>query len=117
MKLLGYLLIVFLFVPFHLKAQNSTAPDTTSQIAFVEDDPVAAMLDSLSLLTIFESNGYGKHKTTKDYSSTSIPHFPDSVIRARILSMNDQTPFEYIYNDRVRRFIDLYAIKKRELPF
>ncbi|MBC8313965.1 MAG: LysM peptidoglycan-binding domain-containing protein [Bacteroidetes bacterium] len=115
MKQLGYLLIVLLLIPVILKAQDTASSDTTSQVAFVEDDPVAAMLDSLSLLTIFEGNGFVKHRSIKDYSHTSSPHFPDSVIKARILSMNDQTPFEYIYNNRVKQFIDLYAFKKREL--
>jgi len=29
--------------------------------------------------------------------------------------MNEQSPFEYVYNDQVRMFIDLYAYKKRAL--
>jgi len=115
MKQSGYLLIVLLLVPVLLKAQDTTSSDTTSQVTFVEDDPVAAMLDSLAFLTIFEGNGYGKHHSVKVYSGSDIPYFPDSVIKARILAMNDQTPFEYIYNERVNRFIDLYAYKKRDL--
>jgi len=114
MKRYRYSLLLLLLFPLLLTAQD-TAKTDTAQVMFIEDDPVAAMLDSLSLLTIFEENGYGKHHDIKDYTGTRIPTFPDSVIKERILTMNDQTPFEYIYNERVNRFIDLYAYKKRDL--
>ncbi|NQV03298.1 MAG: LysM peptidoglycan-binding domain-containing protein, partial [Bacteroidia bacterium] len=115
MKQLRCLLLLLILFPALTKAQDTTLTDTTSGFVLIEDDPVASMLDCLSLLTIFESNGYGKGHSLKDYSSTTIPYFADSVVRNRILAMNDQTPFEYIYNSRVKQFIELYAYKKREL--
>ncbi|MFC2102072.1 LysM peptidoglycan-binding domain-containing protein [Bacteroidota bacterium] len=115
MKQLSYLLLFTIFLPTLIKAQETTISDSTSGFILIEDDPVAAILDSLSLLTIFESNGYGKGHTAKDYSSSKIVYFPDSVVREKILQMNDQTPFEYIYNNQVKQFIELYAYKKREL--
>ncbi len=115
MKQLRCLLLLFLLSPALINAQDTELTDTTSGFVLIGDDPVASMLDSLSLLTIFESNGYGRGHSSKNYSSSAIPYFADSVVRYRILAMNDQTPFEYIYNDRVKQFIELYAYKKREL--
>ncbi|MFH1160810.1 MAG: LysM peptidoglycan-binding domain-containing protein [bacterium] len=115
MKKISHFLIIFLFIPLSLFAQDTAVSDTGSAITFVEDDPIASMLDSLSHLKIFVGNGYGKSVSMKDYSTAFIPYFSDSIYRSRILEMNDQSPFEYIYNSQVRQFIDLYAYKKREL--
>ena len=97
-----------------IAAQDTINPDTTGFIR-LEDDPVAAMLDSLSLLTIFENNGYNQDVYGEEELMGEIPRFPDSVVKARILQMNAETPFEYIYNDQVKSFIELYAYKKRQL--
>ncbi len=115
MKQVRYLLLFIILFPTLVRAQDTALSDSTSAFILIEDDPVAAILDSLSLLTIFEGNGYGKGHSVRDYSSSDIPYFPDSIIRENILAMNDQTPFEYIYNNQVKQFIELYAYKKREL--
>jgi len=115
MKKSGCLFLILLGLLSSVFGQDTVITDTVSSIVFVEDDPIASMLDSLSQLKIFEGNGYGKSTSVKHYSGTSIPIFPDSIYRSRILEMNDQSPFEYIYNNQVRQFIDLYAYKKREL--
>ncbi len=101
-----------------LPAQDTLLTDTISKQILVDDDPVAAMLDSLVSLKIFqdgESPHANQFKDWDNYSDTEIPIFPDSVYRERIASMNDQSPFEFIYNNEVRQFIDLYSVKKRKL--
>ncbi len=115
MKQLRCLLLLIILLPVFTKAQDTAVTDTTSSFVLIEDDPVASILDSLSLLTIFKSNGSWKGHSMKDYSSSEIPYFTDSIVRERILAMNDQTPFEYIYNSQVKQFIELYAYRKREL--
>ncbi len=44
----------------------------------------------------------------------SIPIFPDLVYEYRIAELNDKTPIELEYNARVRRYIDVYTIERRE---
>jgi len=73
------------------------------------------MLDSLADLTIFRDNVHLNGTKDNGYSSDYIPYFSDSTYRERIAEMNDQSPFEYVYNSQVRMFIDLYAYKKRAL--
>jgi membrane-bound lytic murein transglycosylase D len=111
-KLLLILPLIILVLPLY--AQDTLTNDTTGFIR-LDDDPVAAMLDSLSLLTIFENNGYNQNASLDEEITGDIPVFPDSVVKARILQMNAETPFEYIYNDQVKSFIELYATKKRRL--
>ena len=88
------------------------ATDSVRAPLSLNDDPVANMLDSLSYLTIFHENEYIKSSKGTNYHDSYVPYFSDSVYRGRIADMNEQSPFEYIYNDQVRMFIDLYAYKK-----
>jgi membrane-bound lytic murein transglycosylase D len=113
------LILVLLLLSFVLRAQEPAQPDSANaKRSFVENDPVASMLDSLAQLKIFENSKFLKAGTI-EYSDTintgEIPYFPDSVYNERITEMSLQSPFEYVYNADVRRFIDLYAFKKRGL--
>jgi len=113
------LLLILLFLSPFLRAQNPAHPDSlNSRKTFIEDDPVTSMLDSLAGLKIFENSKYLKTGTSEhtDFNNPGeIPYFTDSVYRDRINGMGLQSPFEYVYNADVRKFIDLYAYKRRSL--
>lgn len=44
----------------------------------------------------------------------SIPIYPDLVYEYKIAELNNLTPIELEYNERVRRYIDVYTIERRE---
>jgi len=50
----------------------------------------------------------------KKMKKDSIPIFADLVYEYRIAEMNNLTPIELEYNDRVRRYIDVYTIERRD---
>ena len=114
-------IISFLFwvSPPPVFSQNdvATIPDTTRPFIIAPDDHISAMLDSLAQLKIFQNidarhdNLAALRKLPRDY----VPVFPDSVIQKRLRNMNDNSPFEFVYNDAVRAFIDLYANRRRSL--
>ena len=56
---------------------------------------------------LFESSSIEKNKD-------SIPIFPDLVYEYKIAELNNLTPIELEYNDKVRRYIDVYTIERRE---
>ena len=43
------------------------------------------------------------------YHADSIPIFSDSVIKTRLSKLNGQTPFELVYNEAVKKQINIYA--------
>lgn len=112
------LLSLFIF-PFCILAQNPIRPDTVFRNPrLIEDDQVVVMLDSLANLKIFEDTKFPnahQYQNWSTYSDNDIPTFPDSVYMERIALMNDQSPFEYVYNGEVKKFIELYGVKKRKL--
>ena len=66
-------------------------------------------IDSNNLNVVDEENPVDKRKK-KD----SIPIYPDLVYEYKIAELNNLTPIELEYNDRVRRYIDVYTIERRE---
>lgn len=82
------------------------------------DSPVVAMLDSLAFVK-FYGKQYFQTDTAISYVSqfdaAEIPFFPDSIYEQRIHSLNIETPFDLTYNKEVKSFINLYAVKKKNL--
>ena len=81
---------------------------------FIEDDPVVQMLDSLVVLRFFSSEQPAFTKSGADNNSTEIPMFSDSIYKLRVQQLNLGTPFEFVYNQDVRNFIELYAVRRRQ---
>jgi len=111
--------LFFLFLlPLTLFSQTIIRPDSLLNKNFVEDDPVVYMLDSLVSLKIFKDGAFpnaNQSQSWSTFSDTEIPVFSDSVYLERIAQMNDQSPFEFVYNSEVKKFIELYANRKRKL--
>ncbi len=118
--------LLFVFCSFVLivSAQEEISiPDlvitkTDLTIEIEDNSQIVEMLDSLVHIKYF-----GDYKFITDtsvlnvynYSRDLVPVFPDSVIKARIELLNGETPFELTYNKNVKAYINLYAVKKREL--
>jgi membrane-bound lytic murein transglycosylase D len=116
---LSFAFLILLIYPHFLPAQDTIHKDTAAvRPKFVEDDAVVAMLDSLADLKVFSdaaSPFAQKYPPWSNYTETEIPYFNDSVYASRIAQMNENSPFEYVYNNEVRTFIELYAVRKRKL--
>jgi membrane-bound lytic murein transglycosylase D len=83
-----------------------------------KDNPIAAALDSIANLRCFEKSTFttetsklNKYKFAPGY----VPVYPDSVYAERIAKLNAKSPFGLVYNQDVKSFIDLYAVKKPKL--
>ncbi|MGP8216512.1 MAG: transglycosylase SLT domain-containing protein [Bacteroidia bacterium] len=92
---------------------NAFGPKDSTQV--LADDPIAASLDSLSVLNFFEK-GYDVVKSPNyNFKPDSVPVYSEKEINDRFSKLDAQTPFDLQYNNVVKEYIDLYAVKKREL--
>jgi membrane-bound lytic murein transglycosylase D len=85
---------------------------------FIKDNPIVAQLDSLANLAFFRNASFTadvKKLNKYNFPADSIPQYSDSVYRERINNMAVGSPFEFVYNQQVKHFIDFYAVKKRSL--
>ncbi len=104
-----FLFLAILFFSTGLKAQNDSV--------LFKDDPVAAMLDSLA------HNSYVariprqplQHTNKFNYAEDSVPACIPSVVQTRLAKLDAQSPFDFVYNDQVAAYINLYAIRRRTL--
>ena len=55
-----------------------------------------------------------KNNYTDNYYPDSIPRYPDMFYEYRIAELNKLTPIELDYNEIVKKYIENYAIKRRE---
>ncbi len=106
---------LFLFLSTTLLSSQTTvgyAPET------IVDDPIAAALDSLYKLNLFEK-GYGKiayPKNTKyNFPHDSVPRYDEIILESRLAKLDAASPFDLQYNPVVKGYIDMYTIRRREL--
>lgn len=82
------------------------------------DDPIAAALDSLYKLNLFEK-GYAKVVYPKNpkflFPKDSVPRYDDLTYESRLAKIDAASPFDLQYNSVVRGYIEMYTIRKREL--
>ena len=113
------LLNLFCYTAFgNTPDENKLSSNDTIQNCLVEDDPVIRMLDSLSL-----SSYLGNFKFVTDTGKLNIHHFPanyiptysDSIYNLRIQKLNQTTPCNLFYNEDVKKYIGVYAMRKRNL--
>ena len=112
-RIVGAFLFLFLSTQ-SLRSQTGVAyaPDT-----FV-DDPIAAALDSLYKLNLFEL-GYGKIAYPKNprynFPHDSVPRYDEMILESRLAKLDAASPFDLQYNPVVKGYIDMYTIRRREL--
>lgn len=104
------LLLVMMGSVAPLKAQNRNLPDDVQQ-----SGDILKNLDSLMNLWYLKNTTYNKAKKSENiygYRADEVPTFSDSIYSARIEKIN--SPLPYVYNDKVKGFINLYAVRKRQ---
>lgn len=121
-KAIGILPLVFVLFQANSAVTNSDTiaqetPDTT-MFKLQADDPILVQLERL-LSIPFEERNSGLFDAEKGnihgFQEDSIPFYTDSIIYSRLQLLNEQTPFNLVFNNNVKAFINLYAVKRREL--
>ena len=112
--ILFVLLAILCFGP-HVFAQNESMTEDSIFI-LSPDDPVAAMLDSLEQMGIFEykKENIKKNQHKFSFPQDSVPTYASSVYEERLSILNSRSPFQLDYNEVVKAYIDLYGFRKRE---
>lgn len=108
------LFLLLASLAFPQKKTFVSARDTT--VRLLADDPIAAQLDSLAYLKLFETTRYGGEfgrPGNFGFTPDSVPVYSPQILAERIAKMDAQSPFKLIYNDEVKAYINMYSIRKR----
>jgi len=106
--------ILFLLFCSALLSPNFLGASVSDTLIFSlqEEDSKLAQMDSLwslEQLSVQQIETDTNKLNHWDYASDSIPLFSDSLIQLRLSSLNEQTPFELVYNQAVKTQINVYA--------
>jgi len=72
-------------------------------------DHIIESMEALESLHIFKDTVSSKSISIKDY-----PTFPDLVYEYKIAAIGKLSPIDFDYNPKVKRYIDIYSIERRE---
>lgn len=113
MKLLKCLSLVLILGATGIISSNAQVNKKPGESTFQQNDPIVEMLDSLVTLNhvirFNKINTYGQGVTTR----TDLPYYSDEIYKQRMAQIYSPIPLEF--NDEVKKYIDLYAYKRREL--
>jgi len=109
----GIVMVFVLLTGISFAGIETSEPDSTIKIR--KDDPIVSMIDSLLTLKFLQSNKFSAEKVNKyNFPADSVPKYSEAVYKARIKKMDSKTPMEFIYNENVQAYIDLYSVRYRK---
>ena len=114
-KLIKHLFLSLIAI-FILSFNNISRAQIINENATVVSnyDPIAATLDSLVNLTYVQRlNLNSSTVSNNNFKSFEIPSYSAEIYKRRIEKI--QTPIPLCYNSQVREYINMYALKKRNL--
>lgn len=98
--------------------ENKTSEDSIVSQDFHENEKIVATLDSLVKIKYFTDITFTTDTSVLNiygFAPDSVPVYPDSIYKSRINDLNMTTPIELTFNKTVKSYIELYAVRKREL--
>jgi len=117
-------LFIIFFSLYNLNAfcvVNNKNTDTlkhVSEAKYFSDDQVAARLDELATSILFSGKNFYAD-TAKlniyNFKPDEVPQYTDAEYEKFINQLNIRSPFPFVYNEDVKRYINLYAFKRRML--
>jgi len=88
----------------------------SDKVIIVKDDPILAQLDSLDVVNFFKRTNFtadANKLNIYSYPKDSIPLFTEAIYRDRLKKLDNMSPFALDYHEDVRRYIEVYAVKRR----
>jgi len=119
-KSIFLLLIAFLFnnALFSRNYINTDTIKEVSTVKYFSDDAVAARLDELAVSVLFKGKNIYADTAALNihkFKPSDIPQYTDEQYQYYFKKMSAFSPFPFTYNEDVKKFIDLYAYKRRAL--
>lgn len=82
------------------------------------DDPALAEIDRMLVSSYTSHYCFTTDRNflnAHNYSAQEIPTFTADLVKARMDVLDKNTPFDLVYNSTVQGFVDLYAVRRRDI--
>ncbi|MBL4707571.1 MAG: LysM peptidoglycan-binding domain-containing protein [Flavobacteriales bacterium] len=111
----NFLFISLFSISFSFVAANTDVKETDSiRYSIAADDAVLIMIDSLMADRMYNCFRYCELKKDSLFSNEH-QELLDSSLSSRLQILDNESPFELVYNQYTRAFINLYVNKRRKL--
>ena len=90
----------------------------SAAIQLIADNPFLENIDSLWTNHFYASFDYvndSNELNTYGYAWNEVPMFSDSIMNLRMAHLDSLSPISFKYDDEIKKFINLYAVNRREL--
>lgn len=107
-----YTMILMLFAAWGFAAD----PDTT-KVKLLKDDPILAALDSMAVNKALRASKFTTdvNKLNKrKYKPDEVPTFDKAHYIAALKELDKASPFDLVYNESVKAYIDAYLVRNRD---
>ncbi len=111
--------LILLFAGFGVQAvsvKDSLPPTQLKSINM--DDPELAEIDRILVSSYLNHYCFSTEECVLNafgYSPETVPTFTDDLVARRLAVLDGNTPFDLIYNSTVQDFINLYAMRRRDI--
>lgn len=81
-------------------------------------NPILIMLDSLAQQKYMSFSNFTSDRNVLNiynFEPGFVPRYTHEEYKSRLDKLNEKSPFPFVYNDEVRGFIDLYAVRRANL--
>ncbi len=105
------LILIFVGSLLYSHMLSGSVSDTLN-FSLISDDSKLSQMDSLwsfEQLSAQQTETDTNKLNKWDYAPDSIPLFSDSLIQLRLSTLNNETPFELVYNQEVKTQINIFA--------
>jgi len=112
-----YALLV-LFFAASLAGAAMPVSDTIPPLAIRPDNPELAEIDNILVAGYLNHYCFSSDECLLNafgYSPETVPSFTPDVVASRMAVLDRNTPFNLVYNSTVQGFIDLYAVRRRDI--
>lgn len=109
--------IIFLLLTASF-AEAAVQSDTIPPLHVRPDNPELAEIDNILVAGYLNHYCFSADECLLNafgYSPETVPSFSPEIVSSRMAVLDRNTPFNLVYNSTVQGFIDLYAVRRRDI--
>lgn len=78
----------------------------------VSDTDIARRFDEMTLMKFYTAENFTTEPDTYNFPANHVPELNDSIFKLRIKKLDIESPFEYRFNEQVKKWIRFYISKR-----
>jgi membrane-bound lytic murein transglycosylase D len=109
---------IFLLFIFATALSAAAQPGNNASFSVQKDNPEVQAIDQLLVSNYLNHFCYSTDSLLLNpfgYEKNQLPSFTAEIIEERMKNLDADTPFDLVYNSTVQGFIDLYAVRRKDV--